>query len=123
MRRASVLFGACLASVNPAACGEGSFSRVGVQDAQVRPVGVSESRESSLGDSSGGLAEQLSSAVAQNEVFTRQIEGLRLRLEALGFGGGATPSSLVEQRLLGAVSDLRNAERGRVSLRSALSLG
>ena len=66
------------------------------------------------------LEREFSAVCAQNEVFARQLDALRLRLEAVGLDAGASASAAVEQRLLSAVSDLRQSEAQRRRLGEAL---
>lgn len=67
------------------------------------------------------MTESLALATSEAEVFRRQSGELKLRLEALGISGGSGSANKVEQRLLNAVSDLRNAEQERRRLHEALT--
>ena len=109
---------ACLASASPAARGDSSFKDVTLVSSRQGPGAAAavldvESRSEALEREHVALA-------AQNEVFARQIEALRLRLEALGMGGSGAGESLVEQRLVSAVNDLRHSEAQRKALRDSL---
>src|SRR4051812_42069678 len=55
------------------------------------------------------LTQSVAIANGEAEVFRRQSGELKLRLEAIGLDGGSGNTSKLEQRLLSAVSDLRNA--------------
>ena len=109
---------ACLASASPTARGDGSFKDVTLVSSRQEAGGAAsvldvESRSEALDREHAALA-------AQNEVFARQIEALRLRLEALGMGGSGAGESLVEHRLVSAVNDLRHSEAQRKALRDSL---
>jgi hypothetical protein len=108
--------GACLALVLPAARGEGSLNNVG--DSAVAGVlaSGSEGPGSSLEKRFELLERDYAAAVAEKEEFARQNDALRLRLEALGCLGSGSYQSLVEGKLLRAVSDLRQSEQSRKTL-------
>ena len=56
------------------------------------------------------LTESLALANSESEVFKRETGDLKLRLEALGLDAASPDKSLLEQRLLKAVSDLKIVE-------------
>jgi hypothetical protein len=122
-----VLFrlGACLALGIPAARGEGSLN--GGRESVPSFVGSAfasgngSSESGAVGGSRVGLERECAALAAQNEVFARQVEALRLRLEALGVSGASSVQSVVEQRLVSAVNDLRQSELDRKALREALA--
>lgn len=66
------------------------------------------------------LTESLALANNEAEVFKRQANDLALRLEALGVSGLEGRSDKLEQRLLGAVRELRSAQDRLESYRSQL---
>jgi hypothetical protein len=53
------------------------------------------------------LTESLALAESEDEVFKRETSDLKLRLEALGLDSASPDKSLLEQRLLKAVGDLK----------------
>jgi hypothetical protein len=108
--------GACIALVLPAARGEGSLNNVGDSAVAGRLASGREGPGISLEDRFELLERDYAAAVAEKEEFARQVDALRLRLEALGCVGNGTTQSLVEGRLLKAVSDLRQSEQSRKSL-------
>jgi hypothetical protein len=108
--------GACLALVLPAARGESSLNNVGDSAVAASLAGGSEGPGSSLEKRFDLLERDYAAVVAEKEEFARQVYALRLRLEALGCLGSGTAQSLVEGRLLKAVSDLRQSEQSRKTL-------
>jgi len=66
------------------------------------------------------LTESLALANNEAEVFKRQANDLALRLEALGISGLEGRTDKVEQRLLGAVRELRAAQERIESYRAQL---
>jgi hypothetical protein len=108
----------CLASASLAAQGDGSFRDVTVVASGQRPGASARSLEGD--ERSDVVGREHGALAAQAEIFSRQVEALRLRLEALGVSGAGSPESLVEQRLVTAVSDLRQSEVQSRALRVAL---
>lgn len=66
------------------------------------------------------MTESIAIANGEAEVFRRQAGELKLRLEALGLAGAGGDSTLIEQRLLRAVSDLRLVDDERKKLKYAM---
>jgi hypothetical protein len=70
--------------------------------------------------SAAKLAESVTLANTEAEVFRRQTGELKARLEALGLNAGAGRESKLEERLLSAVNELRHSEEERKKLSNAL---
>jgi hypothetical protein len=66
------------------------------------------------------LTESLALANSESEVFKRETSDLKLRLEALGLDAASPDKSLLEQRLLKAVSDLKIVQDQRDKLSEQL---
>lgn len=67
-----------------------------------------------------GLQKNLAVANSEAEVFKRQAQELRKKLEALGLDGAGGSTAKLEQRLLKAVSDFKLTEDERKTLQEAL---
>jgi chromosome segregation ATPase len=66
------------------------------------------------------LTESLAIANSESEVFKRETTDLKLRLEALGLDAASPDKSLLEQRLLKAVSDLKIVQDQKAKLTEQL---
>jgi hypothetical protein len=66
------------------------------------------------------LTASLAESNAEAEVFRRKFADLESRMEALGLASASKDRAMLEQRLLGAVSDLRLAQKERDELRDQL---
>lgn len=67
-----------------------------------------------------GLQKNLAVANSESEVFKRQAQELRKRLEALGLDAAGGSTAKLEQRLLKAANDLKLTEDERKTLQEAL---
>ena len=67
-----------------------------------------------------GLQKNLAVANGEAEVFKRQAQELKKRLEALGLDGAGGSTAKLEQRLLKAANDLKLTEDERKKLQEAL---
>ncbi len=66
------------------------------------------------------LSESLAVAQSESEVFRRQTGELKLRLEALGIDAAGGKTSGLQERLIGALNNLRLAETDRKKFADAL---
>ncbi len=73
-----------------------------------------------LQNSVQALTSSLANANAEAEMFKRQSEELSLKLQALGIDGLDGNTSKIEQRLIAAVRDLRNAKKDKLDLQNQL---
>jgi hypothetical protein len=110
-----VMAGVRLGSIEAVAGEKSSLTDLDMEYTEAKVALESSERENAVLRQQAALAQQqvaaltesLALANSESEVFKRETADLKLRLEALGLDAASPDKSLLEQRLLKAVSDLK----------------